>query len=105
MSSILITKDLNALWVRQDIIDNSVKQKITVINGAWSGYYHNGNVTYFEDEDDPEIFKPYILSDEIYNEAMTVYKEHKKQLPYWIDLGDYNYVIGCFKEHYIKGNI
>lgn len=105
MSSILITKDLNALWVRENIIDNSKKQKITVINGGWSGYYHDGNVTYFKDHDEPEIFKPYILSDEIYQEAMIVYKEHRRKIPPWIELGDYNYVIGCFKEHYIKGTL
>lgn len=105
MSSILITKELNALWVRENILDNSEKQKITVINGGWDGYYHNGNVTYFEDEPEPKIFKPYILSKEVYDEAMTLYQEHKKSAPYWIDIGDYNYVIGCFKEHLKKGNI
>ena len=96
---------MNALWVSQDIIDNGERQKISVINGGWDGYYHNGNVTYFKDKPKPEQFKPYILSKEIYDEAMDVYKEHKKTLPHCIDLGNYNYVIGCFKEHFVKGTI
>lgn len=98
MSTILydpLTKKAS-LWVMEDIYDNGEKQRFNVINGGWSGTYHNGNYTYSRDA---IILKPFIVNDRIKKLAKEVEEHHRTTFNYFV-YGEYNYIMGAFDELY-----
>lgn len=84
------------LWVMEDIYDNGEKQRFNVINGAWSGTYHNGHYTYSRDD---MILKPFIVNDRINELAKEVKEHHRNTFNYFL-YDEYNYIIGAFDELY-----
>ncbi len=84
------------LWVMEDIYDNGEKQRFNVINGAWSGTYHNGHYTYSRDA---MILKPFIVNDRIKELAKEVKEHHRNTFNYFL-YDEYNYIIGAFDELY-----
>lgn len=98
MSTILydpLTKK-SMLWVIEDIYDNGEKQRFNVINGEWSGTYHNGHYTYSRDN---IILKPFIVNDRIKERAKEVKEYHIITFDYSV-YGEYDYILGAFDELY-----
>lgn len=75
----------NCLYVKEDIDPSKlgVKQKFHVINGAWSGIYLDGKVTYYKDvvmqvQRDVKLYGDY--NNAIYEFEKDILELHKGKL-------------------------